>query len=309
MFSWEVRGIALTNIQAIIFLVTVCCLALLQFIVYRTRMGKAMRAVSHDHVTAGLMGVNVDLVISFTFGLGAALAGIGGVLYGIAYPQVNTFMGVMPGLKAFTAAVLGGIGSIPAVLGALIMGRRKPDRGIPLLDITGRYRHHPGAVLLLRPGILSVPGTEKGLNAWKISDRQGSSVPGRGGGGRAAAGIVRACQSILGPDVQLGCIMSISALGLNVITGLPVCSPWGTRHSGIGATPRHISEILRRESHIAFPAALLAGRACSATVACLVDSPCCAHLGYLGITTMGFGSSWSSSTTPTRSSPAGVQRG
>ena len=231
MFSWEVRGIALTNIQAIIFLVTVCCLALLQFIVYRTRMGKAMRAVSHDHVTAGLMGVNVDLVISFTFGLGAALAGIGGVLYGIAYPQVNTFMGVMPGLKAFTAAVLGGIGSIPAVLGALIMGRRKPDRGIPLLDITGRYRHHPGAVLLLRPGILSVPGTEKGLNAWKISDRQGSSVPGRGGGGRAAAGIVRACQSILGPDVQLGCIMSISALGLNVITGLPVCSPWGTRHS------------------------------------------------------------------------------
>jgi branched-chain amino acid transport system permease protein len=63
-------------------------------------------------------------VISFTFGLGAALAGVGGVLYGIAYPQVNTFMGLMPGLKAFTAAVLGGIGNIPgAVLGALIMGQ------------------------------------------------------------------------------------------------------------------------------------------------------------------------------------------
>jgi branched-chain amino acid transport system permease protein len=97
---------------------------MLQFIVYRTKMGRAMRAVSYDYVTAGLMGVNVNMVISFTFGVGAALAGVGGVLYGIAYPQVNTFMGFMPGLKAFTAAVLGGIGNIPgAVLGALIMGQ------------------------------------------------------------------------------------------------------------------------------------------------------------------------------------------
>jgi branched-chain amino acid transport system permease protein len=113
-----------TNIQAVIFAVTVLCLALLQFIVFRTKLGRGMRAVSYDTVTAGLMGVNVNRVISFTFGLGAALAGVGGVLYGIAYPQVNTFMGLMPGLKAFTAAVLGGIGNIPgAVLGALIMGQ------------------------------------------------------------------------------------------------------------------------------------------------------------------------------------------
>ena len=82
-----------------------------------------MRAVSYDKDTARLMGINVDLVISFTFGIGSALAAAGGVLYGIAYPQINPFMGIMPGLKAFVAAVLGGIGNIPgAMLGALIMG-------------------------------------------------------------------------------------------------------------------------------------------------------------------------------------------
>lgn len=163
--SREVLHVALTNIQAVIFLVTLACLALLQFIVYRTRLGKAMRAVSHDPVTAGLMGVNVDFVISFTFGLGAALAGVGGVLYGIAYPQVHTFMGVMPGLKAFTAAVLGGIGSIPgAVLGALIMGQSET---LTAAYLSSTYRDGIAfliliAVLLVRPsGILGTSRTEK----------------------------------------------------------------------------------------------------------------------------------------------------
>ncbi len=163
--AWETRGISLTNIQAIIFFVTLACLALLQFVVYRTRFGKAMRAVSYDPVTAGLMGVNVDLVISFTFGLGAALAGVGGVLYGIAYPQVNTFMGVMPGLKAFTAAVLGGIGSIPgAVLGALIIGQSET---LSSAYLSSTYRDGIAfliliAVLLVRPtGILGASRTDK----------------------------------------------------------------------------------------------------------------------------------------------------
>ncbi|MBI5575469.1 MAG: branched-chain amino acid ABC transporter permease [Deltaproteobacteria bacterium] len=163
--SWEAGGVSLTNIQVIIFAVTLCCLAILQFVVFRTRMGKAMRAVSYDHVTAGLMGVNVNMVISFTFGLGAALAGVGGVLYGIAYPQINTFMGVMPGLKAFTAAVLGGIGSIPgAVLGALIMGQSET---LTAAYLSSTYRDGIAfviliAVLLLRPtGILGVRRTEK----------------------------------------------------------------------------------------------------------------------------------------------------
>jgi len=95
----------------------------LQYIVYRTKVGKAMRATALDKPTARLMGINVDAVISLTFAIGAALAGAAGVLYAIAFPQIWTFMGIMPGLKAFTAAVLGGIGNIPgALIGSLLMG-------------------------------------------------------------------------------------------------------------------------------------------------------------------------------------------
>ncbi len=162
---WEVRGILVTNIQAVILGVTVLCLLLLQFIVFRTKIGMGMRAVSYDYVTAGLMGVNVNMVISFTFGLGAALAGVGGVLYGIAYPQVNTFMGLMPGLKAFTAAVLGGIGNIPgAVLGALIMGQSET---MVSAYLSSTYRDGIAFVILIlvllwRPtGILGASRAEK----------------------------------------------------------------------------------------------------------------------------------------------------
>ncbi len=163
--GWHVGGLLVTNIQAVILSVTVLCLLLLQFIVYRTKVGMAMRAVSFDYVTAGLMGVNVNMVISFTFGLGAALAGVGGVLYGIAYPQVNTFMGFMPGLKAFTAAVLGGIGNIPgAVLGALIMGQSET---MVAAYLSSTYRDGIAFVVLIlvllwRPtGILGTSRTEK----------------------------------------------------------------------------------------------------------------------------------------------------
>ena len=163
--SWDWHGILVTNIQAVIFLVTILCLLMLQFIIFRTKMGRAMRAVSFDYVTAGLMGVNVNLVISFTFGLGAALAGVGGVLYGIAYPQVNTFMGIMPGLKAFTAAVLGGIGNIPgAVLGALIMGQSET---MVSAYLSSTYRDGIAFVILIlvllwKPtGILGTSRTEK----------------------------------------------------------------------------------------------------------------------------------------------------
>ena len=163
--SVEVWGITWTNIQAIILGTTLFCLLLLQFVVYRTRIGKAMRAVSHDHVTAGLMGVDVNRVIAFTFGIGAAFAGVGGVLYGIAYPQVNTFMGFMPGLKAFTAAVLGGIGSIPgAFLGAIIMGQAET---MTAAYLSSTYRDGIAfliliLVLLWRPtGILGIRRADK----------------------------------------------------------------------------------------------------------------------------------------------------
>ena len=122
--KYNVGGLIITNIQVIILITVLIMLALLQYLIYRTKVGMAMRTVSVDHNAARLMGVNVDNTISATFAIGSALAAAGGVLYAVAYPQIHPFMGIMPGLKAFTAAVLGGIGIIPgAVLGALIMGQ------------------------------------------------------------------------------------------------------------------------------------------------------------------------------------------
>lgn len=96
---------------------------LLQFIVYKTKIGKAMRASSQDMEAASLMGINVDNTISLTFAIGSALAGIAGVLVAISYPSITPYMGAMPGLKAFVAAVLGGIGSIPgALVGGIAIG-------------------------------------------------------------------------------------------------------------------------------------------------------------------------------------------
>jgi branched-chain amino acid transport system permease protein len=94
-------------------------MVLLQLIVKKTLMGKAMRAVSMDKDAAQLMGINVDRTISFTFILGSSLAGAAGVLVGAFYNSIDPFMGIMPGLKAFVAAVFGGIGIIP---GALVGG-------------------------------------------------------------------------------------------------------------------------------------------------------------------------------------------
>jgi branched-chain amino acid transport system permease protein len=116
------QSVLFSNIFIIIVLTSFLLLFLLQFIVKKTRIGKAMRAVAYDKPTARL--INVDAVISTTFALGASLAGAAGMLYAIAFPQVFFFMGITPGLKAFVAAVLGGIGSIPgAFIGALIMGQ------------------------------------------------------------------------------------------------------------------------------------------------------------------------------------------
>jgi len=121
--AYCVGDVTVSNIQLIVFAVATLLMVGLTLFVNKTKTGLAMRAVSYDHSTARLMGINVDSIISITFGIGAALAGAGGVLYGIAYPQIHPFMGIMPGLKAFVAAVLGGIGIIPgAMLGAVIMG-------------------------------------------------------------------------------------------------------------------------------------------------------------------------------------------
>lgn len=112
-----------TNVQILIFIITSAALLLLYLLIYHTKYGRAMRAVSFDQETASLMGINIDHTISLTFMVGAALAGVGGILYSIAYPQINVFMGIMPGIKSFIAAVLGGIGIIHgAVIGGLIIG-------------------------------------------------------------------------------------------------------------------------------------------------------------------------------------------
>jgi branched-chain amino acid transport system permease protein len=121
--AYNLGLLAITNVQILIFAVTGLSLLLLYVLVYKTNQGRAMRAVSFDHEIALLMGINIDWTISLTFIVGAALAGLGGLLYGIAYPQINVFMGIMPGIKSFIAAVLGGIGVIHgAVLGGLIIG-------------------------------------------------------------------------------------------------------------------------------------------------------------------------------------------
>ena len=121
--GYDLVLVTITNIQLIIFSVTAASLFLLYLLVYRSKHGRAMRALSHDQETASLMGVNVDATISFTFAVGTGCAGVGGILYGFAYPQINVFMGIMPGIKSFIAAVLGGIGLVHgAVLGGLIIG-------------------------------------------------------------------------------------------------------------------------------------------------------------------------------------------
>jgi branched-chain amino acid transport system permease protein len=116
-------GVSISNIQIIVIILSALLMAALNYIVNHTKRGKAMRAVSFDMNAASLMGIPVNGIISFTFALGSVLAAAGGVLYASAYPQVNPMMGMMPGLKAFVAAVLGGIGSIPgAMLGGFILG-------------------------------------------------------------------------------------------------------------------------------------------------------------------------------------------
>lgn len=107
----------------LMFGVSAFLVVLLQFIVYKTKVGKAMRASSQDMEAASLMGINVNNTISLTFAIGSALAGIAGVLVAISYPSITPYMGAMPGLKAFVAAVLGGIGSIPgALVGGIAIG-------------------------------------------------------------------------------------------------------------------------------------------------------------------------------------------
>ena len=123
MHTYHLGSISVTNVQLLILVVALVLMVALQLIVKKTKMGKAMRAVSVDSDAAELMGINVNNTISFTFALGSSLAGAAGVLIGLYYNSIEPLMGMTPGIKAFVAAVLGGIGIIPgAALGGFVIG-------------------------------------------------------------------------------------------------------------------------------------------------------------------------------------------
>lgn len=119
----ELFGISISSQSLSILGISIVLMILLQFIVHKTKIGKAMRAVSLDYDAAKLMGINVNNTISATFAIGSALAGAAGVIFGLYYIKIDPLMGIIPGLKAFIAAVLGGIGIIPgAMVGGLLLG-------------------------------------------------------------------------------------------------------------------------------------------------------------------------------------------
>lgn len=121
--QYHFYGIQVSNIQLIIAVTSIVLMLLLTYVVKRTKMGRAMRAVSADPDAATLMGININHTISFTFAIGSALAAAGGVLIGLYYNSIDPLMGMTPGLKAFVAAVLGGIGIIPgAAVGGWLIG-------------------------------------------------------------------------------------------------------------------------------------------------------------------------------------------
>ena len=121
--TYNLAGIIINNQQVVILVVSLLLMVLLTYVVQYTKGGKAMRAVSFDTEAAQLMGIDSGRIISFTFGIGSALAAAAGVLVGVYYNSIDPLMGIMPGLKAFVAAVLGGIGILPgAMLGGLILG-------------------------------------------------------------------------------------------------------------------------------------------------------------------------------------------
>jgi branched-chain amino acid transport system permease protein len=163
--TYAIGGVQITNQSLLIIVVAVIVMFALEFIVHRTKVGKAMRAVSFNLPVAKLMGINTDFVIAFTFAVGSALAAVGGVMVALAIPRIDPLMGLMTGLKAFVAAVLGGIGNIPgAMLGGMLIGLMETAIGATAYST---YRDAVAfavliLILIFRPtGILGSAVTEK----------------------------------------------------------------------------------------------------------------------------------------------------
>jgi branched-chain amino acid transport system permease protein len=162
---YAISDVQITNQNLLIIVAAVLMMVGLQYIVHRTRIGTAMRATSYNLAVAKLMGINTDVVIAFTFALGSALAAAAGVLVALAIPRIDPLMGLMTGLKAFVAAVLGGIGNIPgAMLGGLLIGLMETA-----LSATAYSTYRDAVafavlilILIVRPaGILGAAGPEK----------------------------------------------------------------------------------------------------------------------------------------------------
>lgn len=164
--DYHFGALTLSTNDLVVLVVTLILLAALWFIVQRTKIGTAMRAVAFNQQAAALMGININAIISFTFGLGSALAAIAGILYAMKAPGIEPLMGVQPGLRAFIAAVVGGIGNLPgAALGGLLIGALETFAG----GIPGVSNYRDGiafgiliVILLFRPGgLLGKLETEK----------------------------------------------------------------------------------------------------------------------------------------------------
>jgi branched-chain amino acid transport system permease protein len=162
---YSIGGVQITNQSLLIIVVAIVMMFGLEFIVHRTKIGTAMRATSFNLSVAKLMGINTDFVIAFTFALGSALAAVGGVMVALAIPRIDPLMGLMTGLKAFVAAVLGGIGNIPgAMLGGVLIGLMET-----WLSATAYSTYRDAAafavlilILLFRPtGLLGSTAVEK----------------------------------------------------------------------------------------------------------------------------------------------------
>jgi branched-chain amino acid transport system permease protein len=163
--AFEILGVSISNLQILILGLTIVFMGVLQWIVYKTKLGKGMRAVSENTEVSAMLGIPVNRVISFTFIIGSILAAAAGIFVCLMYPRVDALMGSMLGLKAFVAAVLGGIGSLPgAVLGGIVMGLAE-SMAVGYLSST--YRDAIAfailiLVLLIRPsGLLGRAKVEK----------------------------------------------------------------------------------------------------------------------------------------------------
>ena len=163
----NIGGVSIGIISIIIPIVTIVLLIGLNFIIQKTKTGMAMRALSKDYEAASLMGININGVISFTFFVGSFLAAVGGIMWAVKYPQLIPLMGIMPGLKCFIAAVIGGIGNIKgAVVGGFILGLGEIMIIAFLPTLTG-YRDAFAFILLI--AILLIKPT--GLMGEKIAEK------------------------------------------------------------------------------------------------------------------------------------------